>query len=257
MDLTCEERASDSPFIERVWRSRSEHGGPFISVADSHWEMVVTRLRGRIIMTVRGPETRATPAYGPADAEFFGIQFKAGAFMPKLPAKMVMDRRDLNLPSATSQSFWLNGSTWQFPDFDNAETFVDWLVRDDLLVSDPVVGAVLQGQPVKMSLRTVQRRFLQATGLRHGTVYQIQRARYATALLKQGVPILDTVYRAGYFDQAHLTRSLKRLIGLTPAQISSRSRPEVLSFLYNTTPLFMRYDTNVPYAQREETTCAR
>jgi hypothetical protein len=47
------------------------------------------------------------------------------------------------------------------------------------------------------------------------------------------------------------------LIGLTPAQISSRSRPEVLSFLYNTAPFFMRYDTNVPYAQREDTICAR
>jgi hypothetical protein len=103
--------------------------------------MVVTKLKGQSTMTVRGPETRATSAYGPADAEFFGIQFKAGAFMPRLPPKMVMDRRDLNLPAATSKSFWLNGSAWQFPDFDNAETFVDWLVRDDLLVSDPVVGA--------------------------------------------------------------------------------------------------------------------
>lgn len=40
---------------------------------------------------------------------------------------------------------------------------------------------------------------------------------------------------AGYFDQAHLTRSLKYRMGQTPAEIA-RAR-EQLSFLYKTTPL--------------------
>jgi hypothetical protein len=43
--------------------------------------------------------------------------------------------------------------------------------------------------------------------------------------LQQGVSILDTVEQAGYFDQPHLTRSLKYLIGQTPAQIREKSRP--------------------------------
>ncbi|MGH9628219.1 MAG: hypothetical protein ACRD7E_07755 [Bryobacteraceae bacterium] len=34
--------------------------------------------------------------------------------------------------------------------------------------------------------------------------------------------MLDVAYEAGYFDQAHLTRSLKRLIGQTPADIIPR-----------------------------------
>lgn len=29
MDLTCEERLSDSPFVQRVWRSTSEEAGTF------------------------------------------------------------------------------------------------------------------------------------------------------------------------------------------------------------------------------------
>jgi AraC-like DNA-binding protein len=60
--------------------------------------------------------------------------------------------------------------------------------------------------------------------------------RYATHLLQQGVSILDTVEQAGYFDQPHLTRSLKYLIGQTPAQILQKSRPEQMPFLYKTTP---------------------
>lgn len=238
MDLMCEERPSESPFVERIWRSQSERAGTFISMADSHWGMVVTNHGGRTTLTVRGPETKATPAFCPADTEFFGIQFKAGTLMPHLPAKMLMDRQDLTLPEAAGQCFWLYGAVWQLPSYDNAETFVNWLVRDGLLIHEPVVSAALQAKPVlEVSLRSVQRRFLQATGLTHGTVYQIKRARYATTLLKQGVSILDTVEQAGYFDQPHLTRSLKRWIGLTPAQITSQSGRASLSFLYKTESL--------------------
>lgn len=237
MDLMCDERPSDSPFVERIWRSWGVHIDPFISMADSHYAMVVTKYRDKAIMTVRGPETMATPATGLADAEFFGIQFRVGTFMPDLPPQMVMDRRDLHLPGANSKSFWLHGSAWQFPDFENADTFVDWLARDGLLVSDPIVAAVLRGQAVEQSLRTVQRRFLQATGLAHNSINRIERARYATSLLKGGLPILDTVYAAGYFDQPHLTRSLKHFIGLTPAQVLDQNRSERLSFLYKTSSL--------------------
>ena len=245
MDLTCEERPSHSPLVAAVWRNQTEQPGSFISIAQPLWEMVVTRHNGTTTLTVRGPETRATRAYAPADAEFFGILFKPGAFMPTLPARMVMDRRDLNLPEAGDKSFWLNGRAWKFPDYENADTFVDWLARDGLLVHDPVVDAAAQGQPVDTSSRTVQRRFLQATGLTQTALYQIERARYATSLLKQGVSILDTVFQAGYFDQPHLTRSLKHYVGQTPAQIADQNRTERLSLLYKTSTPLLNYDVEV------------
>src|SRR5579859_238219 len=235
MYLSCEARPSDSPFIERVWRTHSEDTLPFVSIAERHCSIVVTRYQGKTTMTVRGPEIRASPAICPSDAEFIGVQFRAGAFMPDFPAQMVMDRHDLNLPEASSKTFWLHGSSWQFPDYENVETFVGRLVRDGLLVSDPLVGAALQGESNKVSPRTVQRRFLRSTGLTQTTISQIERARYATILLTQGMSILDTMDQAGYFDQPHLTRSLKRWIGQTPAQIMSSDRLP-LSFLYNTQP---------------------
>ena len=244
MDLICEERASDSPFVERIWRSQSDHPGAFISMADIHNGIAVTRYRGRVTVTVRGPETRATPAYCPPDAEFFGIQFKTGTFMPHLPAQTLMDRRDINLPAASS-GFWLDGRVWQVPTYENADTFVDWLVRDGLLAHEPLVDTALQQQPTAASQRTVQRRFLQATGLTQSTVHQIRRARYAVALLKQGLSILDTVDLAGYFDQPHLTRSLKHFAGQTPAQIIDQNRTARLSFLYKTNALWRSYDKDV------------
>jgi methylphosphotriester-DNA--protein-cysteine methyltransferase len=65
-------------------------------------------------------------------------------------------------------------------------------------------------------------------------VQQIERARYATHLLQQGASIPDAILAAGYFDQPHLTRSLKRFIGQTPAQIREKSHPEQTPFLYKT-----------------------
>ena len=110
-------------------------------------------------------------------------------------------------------------------------------MRDGLLVRTPVVQAALHDQLKDLSLRTAQRHFLRTTGLTHSAVRQIERARYATTRLQQGLSILDVVYEAGYFDQPHLTRSLKYYIGQTPAQILDRSRSQQLSFLYKTAPL--------------------
>lgn len=236
MDLQGEERRSDSPLVESVWRSLGDESGPFISMAEAQFGLVVTRYRGSTFLTVRGPTTKPTPAYVAADAEYFGIQFRPGVFMPNLPVSMVMERNDLNLPEASGDSFWLESSTWQYPTFENADTFVARLVRLGLLVHDPIVTAILQAQPVDVSIRTVRRRFLSATGLTPGELYQIERARYATALLKQGLPILDVVQQAGYFDQPHLTHALRRFIGLTPAQILDRDRTARLSLLYKTNP---------------------
>lgn len=237
MDLRFEERPSDSPFVESVWRSQGEREGSFISMAETQYGLVVTEYRGTKFLTVRGPSTSAAPAYTPQDTQFIGIQFKTGVSLSILPPARVMDRHDLSLPEAASQSFWLHGSAWQYPDYENADTFVNRLVQDGLLACDPIVETVLQARPVDMSIRNVRRRFLRATGLTHGAIHQIDRARYATALLKQGVSVLDTAFQAGYSDQPHLTHSLKRYIGLTPAQIQDQNRTERLSFLYKTASL--------------------
>jgi AraC-like DNA-binding protein len=211
-------RPSDSPFVDQVWHARSERSGMFHSIASNHWMMVVTLRDGKSTFTVRGPETKATPLFCDADGEWVGIRFRVGAFMPHLPVSALVDR-DMTLPGVGERSFCLHGTAWQFPDYENADTFVDRLVREGLLVREPVVDAVLQGQLNDMSARSVQRRFVHATGLTRRAIQQIERARTAMTLLQRGVSILDTVHEAGYYDQPHLTRSLKRLLGQTPAEI--------------------------------------
>jgi hypothetical protein len=231
MLITFTDRPSDSPFIERVWQSHSDRPGVFHSIATCEWDMVVTRLEGRISLTVHGPETKATMADCPSKGEWFGVRFKVGSFMPLLRCSDVRDRNDVTLPNATKRSFWLNGSAWEFPNYENMETFVNRLVRRGLIMSDRTVEGVLRSELQNVSTRTEQRRVLQVTGMTRGAIYQIERARRATLLLRQGTPILDVVHKTGFYDQAHLTRSLQRFIGQSPARIAEGKGQ--LSFLYN------------------------
>jgi hypothetical protein len=219
MIFSSEARLSESPFVSAIWKSHSVSTGTFSSIAVSHWEMVITKQHGKTYINMRGPETKATPATCQEEFEAIGIQFKLGTFMPHLPVTDLVDGA-VDLPEAAFKSFWLYGSTWEVPTFDNAEGFVEKLVHDGLLVQEPIVDVVLQDQGAGVSLRSVQRRFLRATGLTLGLVSQIERARHAMDLLEQGVSILDTVELAGYADQPHLTKSLKRFIGETPTNVA-------------------------------------
>jgi hypothetical protein len=213
-----QERPSDSPFVERIWSTRSEHAGSFTSISTVFWSMVIAKHRGRITISLHGPETGATRKNFPPEAEWFGIAFKLGTFVPHILPGSLIDRLVV-LPGTSGRSFSLCHSTWQVPNFENADTFVDRLVRAGILAHEPITNAVRQGHPQSLSLRAVQYRFIRSTGLSQRTIRQIERARYAAALLKRGVSILDTVYEAGYSDQPHLTRSLKHFIGRTPAEI--------------------------------------
>jgi len=60
--------------------------------------------------------------------------------------------------------------------------------------------------------------FRQAVGMTPHA-YQTQvRARRAKSLLRAGLPITLVAAEAGFYDQAHLTRHFKRIVGLTPGQ---------------------------------------
>jgi AraC-like DNA-binding protein len=224
MNYVMEGRASDSPYVEMIW-----HGGAYdhyapTCPADSRWDLLLLRYNEKIKISVEGPLTRAKSKVHPGGAEWRVIKFKLGTFMPYLPVTHLLDD-DVVLPEASRKSFWLNGSTWQFPEVDDVEAFVARLVREEVLVRDPLVTATLQDRPQDVSSRTIRRRFLQATGLTHKGIRQIERAQQAMTLLQQGVPILDVVFQTGYADQPHMTRAMRHFVGQTPAQIQREFQP--------------------------------
>jgi AraC-like DNA-binding protein len=139
--------------------------------------------------------------------------------MPELPFDGFVNGA-VTLPQAGVRSFWLNGSAWEIPTFANADVFLERLRVRGRVVRDPVVEAVLAQRETTLSPRSVRRRVRYRTGLTLGLIRQIERARRAVQLLERGADILDVIDRTGYADQSHLTRSLRRFVGHTPAQIA-------------------------------------
>ncbi len=72
-----------------------------------------------------------------------------------------------------------------------------------------------------VSLRTLQRRTLEATGQPPEFWRQLARARKAARMLLSGVPLRETAFDCGYADQAHMTRDLKRWFAMTPGEIAT------------------------------------
>lgn len=224
------ERPSDSPYVDVVMTGRTDAHSTTIRPAENQWHMCFVRHAGGLLPIVTGPLLNTGIVNFIPGIELIWIRFKLGVFMPHLSLPSLLDT-EATLPAAAGQKFWLNSTAWHFPTYDNADTFVDRLMRQQAVVRDPLVAAALANQRPAVPDRTLRHRFLRATGLTQGRVRQIERAKHAAALLRQGTPILDVVYNAGYFDQPHLTRALRRWIGHTPAQLlpSRRSEPALQS----------------------------
>ena len=218
MGFNIRQRPSESPFVETIMHGWTEGEGKTIRPTESHWHLVVVTCMGKTQVIATGPLSTTGIVPWTAGVEILWIKFRLGAFMPDFPIKLMLDK-ETPFPEANGNKFWLKGSAWEIPNSENADTFIEGLVRAELLVRDPLIEIALQGQPLPLSPRTLRHRFLRATGLTQTAIFQMERAQRAGMLLSQGVSILYTVFEAGFFDQPHLTRGLKRWLGHTPAQL--------------------------------------
>jgi AraC-like DNA-binding protein len=231
--IEFEDRESGSPYVDRVWRSWSGNGGSFLSMAEGNIELVVTRLPEFLAVTLRGPVTKGTLVECPPNGEWVAIRFRLGTYLPQIPTAALIDHQNIQLPVLPNGRFLFSNSSWEIPSYDNAEVLVALLARAGVIARSHATDAAVDGDVDWMSQRSTQRHFRRVTGMTFSSYQQIQRARRAAALLVSGNSVLDVTFSAGYFDQAHLTRSVKQLIGMTPARLA-RERPQ-LSFSYKTT----------------------
>jgi Helix-turn-helix domain len=224
MAYSFEEIATDSPYTRAIFRMRFECDGSFMTNADGSADLLLVQHHNETRLLVNGTRTKAARIFYKKDMEFVGIRLEVGTFLPKLPAAALLDSAT-ELRAATAQSCWLHDTMLPLPDFETMDAFVERLTRYGLIARDETVEAALQEQPHPKTLRSVQRHFLKTTGMTQRYVGKVERALQAGTLLRQGVSIADTLYQVGYFDQAHMTRALKHLLGYTPAQLSSVFQP--------------------------------
>jgi len=206
--------------LVRVWSAECDSPTDFSSIASGHAGIGFVRVGGRTAAHLRGPATRATPLSCPADTEYFGVDFRLGAYLPMFPPVGLVDLNDAVLPTLPGGRVLLEGAAWEMPTPANVDVFVDRLVREGLLVVDPLVEDLRHGDVRGLPARTAQSRFVRAVGLSRRRLRVIERARRAAGLLRTGRPIADVIFEAGYHDQPHLTRSLRELVGHTPVEVA-------------------------------------
>lgn len=73
------------------------------------------------------------------------------------------------------------------------------------------------------SERTFRRQMQRSFGYGYATLVRIRRAQHAHRLLTGGMPPAAAAANAGYADQPHLSRELRRLAGVSPAQLVAAS----------------------------------
>ncbi|HEX5420888.1 MAG TPA: hypothetical protein VFY39_12885 [Gammaproteobacteria bacterium] len=135
MFISFEDRLSESPLVERVWRCHSATGGAFHSMAESNLELVVSRLPAMVTVTLRGPVTRASVAECPSRGEWLAIRFRPGVYFPSVPTYHLLDHRNLDLPVVDRRRFWFSGLLWNLPTYENAEELVERLLHEEAQLS--------------------------------------------------------------------------------------------------------------------------
>ena len=232
MTIEFDDRPSESPLIDRVWRCRSDAVDHMTSIATAHWTLVVWRDGRDWRVAVQGPETAAAAAPVPPETEFVGIRLALGTAIEQIPTEQLVDTGAEFAP-ASRGSMRILGHTLPLLTFDDAEALVQRLLRSGVIVRDTFVSDVLRGWSPDVTTRTIRRHFVSATGLTPGSILQIERAREAATLIRTGAPIADVAHDLGYYDQPHLSRSLNRFIGHTAMELRNGTSGQ-LSVLYKT-----------------------
>ena len=110
MDFTSEGRASDSPYVEMIWRGQAGRDYAPLCPADGRWNLLLLKQDGKVRISVEGPLSKARPTIQPEGMEWLVIKFKLGSFLPAFPVSPLVNTEAV-LPLTTKNSFWLSGSS--------------------------------------------------------------------------------------------------------------------------------------------------
>jgi len=184
---------------------------------------------------VAGPDTRPAPAEMAPGTIFVGARFRPGAGGPALgwPLADIRDQRvdlaellpDLacRLPADLTPDEALTTVTSLAAELAATAAPDKLVVTATRLLASGQTSVTDLGPALAVSERQLRRRFDVAVGYGPKTLQRILRFRRVLgqlAVASRGTDLADLAARAGYADQAHLTRETTRLAGLPPAALA-------------------------------------
>lgn len=212
-------RPSNSPYIDRVWSTQNVTDGTYLATPDGSWDIIVLiQSDGSRGVMLTGQATEPMDVPYQAGTSSVVVSFAAGTFLPAYPGKKMLNLVQM-LPCPDAQHFILAGKTFAIPTFETAEELAEAMVAQGVLTVDSVVAAILQGDTKALSDRVKQRHFLEVTGLTRKSLEQIRRAQEAVRQLQTGKRPVDVAMDVGFADQAHLSKSLKKIMRKNPSNV--------------------------------------
>lgn len=197
---------------------------------DAGWQvqarcLFAAQLRSAIRLAARGPVDCVGVRLQPAASHAI-----VGAALPGLVEQVI----DL-APLAPTFASRLDAACIRFADSDDPQPL--WTVLQAELAAvalDALIEAVLAeldgtdgdcsiaqlARQLRIGLRSLQSRFLRSVGLTAKEYARVQRLQATLRQLDRGdEPLAALALERGFADQAHATRELARLTGLTPARL--------------------------------------
>lgn len=223
-----------APWVRCLWVARTGAAQPV--VPDACTDLIVVR-GGR--SSIAGPQTEALTSTLPAGTELVGVRFAPGLAAAALGVP-VDALRDATPPL---EELWGRAAAELDERVAAAESLATALraVERALLrrlpvlgPADALVGAVVDrlalpgarvaalGRDLGVSERQLHRRVTRAVGYGPKTLDRVLRFQRFLALAPSPGSLAELAYRAGYADQAHLSREVGRLSGLTPTALLAR-----------------------------------
>ncbi len=206
-------RSSTHPYIDTVWQAESLEDGVYHATPDGSWDLIyIQKPDGTQMLFFSGQDT--TPIQVPYEKGEMSliISLTASTFLSKPPDGFML------IP-ITGKTFRYEGHDFPLPANENAEQLIDLLVDRGLICNDEIVESVLGKQQRAASKRSIQMHFRKATGITKKDFDQIRRAQEAVKLLKEGRKPAEVATLTGYTDQAHMIRSLKKIMGRLPSDV--------------------------------------
>ncbi len=230
-------------YVSRVWtwRSRGAAPGGSLVVPDASFDLIFKRGRSGVSLLACGVMTRARSVASEAGAAYLGIRFRPGFGAAFIDTPLASIRDDLvELPDYFAQQARLLAMLEPGATIDALIAEVSRQLRrraaerhDPRAVELVRRMAALPGDrasaPLARSLGLARRSFHRVFTRHFGigprlytSIMRFQRMQ-AVAAARPGLSIGELAAASGYYDQPDMSRTVKRLTGMTPARYLART----------------------------------
>jgi hypothetical protein len=217
-------RSSPLEAIDTVWTAHATDDGIYNATPDGSWDLIhIEKPGGEHLVFLTGQQSQPASVPYQAGEVAVVISFAAQFFLQSGP--LPPDGAVIEFLHLEADRFRLAGLDLPLPTFENAEGIAAELLSAGVLRMDPVVTGGLGIMDYAASERSLQRHFRNVTGLSQKDFEQIRRAQEAVRLLQTGGRPADVAIAVGYTDQAHMTKSIKRIMGRLPTKVDDINKP--------------------------------